>query len=58
MYYIVKENKKLNNDALDMEKYRNDLKWGKENGFIPHVDLPNWMKPDKNAKEHFQDEGK
>ena len=52
----IKENKKLNNDTLEMHKYRNDWKYAKDNGLIPDVPYPNWMKPRQNLK--FQDEGK
>ena len=60
----VKENKKLNKEALDMQKYRNDYKYAKEHKFIPHVDLPNWMKQSKRLQlliattEKFNDDGK
>lgn len=41
----INENKKLDKDALDMQKYRNDWKFGREHELIPEVDYPAWMKP-------------
>ena len=59
----IKQNKNLNKDILEMQKYRNDWKWAREHKLIPSIELPNWMKHSKRlqlliANEKFNDDGK